>query len=77
MAVAPSPYRTRSFGTRGRPPTPPKDVLSFLRIKNLEGWSYDETYATLEVLPERAAQLGFEREVPAPSTVLGWVDKTR
>ncbi len=75
VEMSPSPYRTRPYGTRGRPPTPPKDVLRFLLIKNLEGWSYDETYATLEALPELVAKLGFEREVPAPSTVLGWVDK--
>ena len=46
-------------------------MLRFLLIKNLEGRSYDETYTILEALPELAAQLGFEREVPAPSTVLG------
>ena len=29
VAVAPSPYHTRLSGTRGRPPSPPKDVLRF------------------------------------------------
>lgn len=43
--------------------------------KNLEGRSYDETYATPEALPELTAQLQFEREVSAPRTGRGWVDK--
>jgi transposase len=75
VEAAPPPYRTRPYGTRGRPPTPPKDVLRFLLIKNNEGWSYDETASTLEALPELAHTLGFRGKVPAASTVLGWVDK--
>ena len=59
VVVAPSPYRTRPSGTRGRPLSPPKDVLRFRLSKNLEGWSYDETYATLAALPDLPALAGF------------------
>ena len=50
-------------------------MARFLLIKNFEGWSYDETYATLEALPELANKLGFRRGVPAASTVVGLVTK--
>lgn len=44
-------------------------------IKHFEGWSYDETYATLAALPELAHKLGFRDKVPAASTVVGLVTK--
>lgn len=66
---AEAPYRCRPYGTPGRPPTNPQHVARFLLLKNVEGWSYDETYATLEVLPELARKLGFRKTVPAASTV--------
>ncbi len=71
---APPPFRVKAPGTPGRPPTDPKDVLRFLLLKNLQGWSYDETHATLEVLPELRRLLGF-RQLPAASTVVGLVRK--
>lgn len=73
VAEGPSPYRCRPYGTPGRPPTNPYDVARFLLLKNLEGWSYDETYATLDALPELAAKLGFRGKVPAASTVASLV----
>ncbi len=51
-----------------------REVARFLLLRSLEGWSYDETYATLEALPELAAVLGFER-VPAASTVASLVPR--
>jgi len=71
--AAPPPYRCRPYGTPGRPPTNPYDIARFLLLKNLEGWSYDETYATLEALPELAAKLGFRERLPAASTVASLV----
>lgn len=68
-------YRCRPYGTPGRPPTDPRDVARFLRIKNFEGWSYDETYVYLEALPELARKLGFRFKVPAASTVVGLMAK--
>ncbi len=50
-------------------------MARFLLIKNFEGWSYDETYANLEALPELARKLGFRAKVPAASTVVGLVAK--
>jgi len=70
-----APYRCRPYGTPGRPPTLARDVARFLLIKHFEGWSYDETYATLEALPELAHKLGFRGKVPAASTVVGLVAK--
>lgn len=75
VAEGPSPYRCRPYGTPGRPPTNPYDVARFLLLKNLEGWSYDEAYATLEALPELAARLGFRGKVPAASTVASLVSR--
>ena len=72
---AEAPYRCRPYGTPGRPPTNPRDVARFLLLKNFEGWSYDETYATLEALPELARKLGFRKTVPAASTVAMLVTK--
>ena len=66
---APAPYRCRPYGTPGRPPTDPRAIARSLLLKNLEGWSYDETYATLEALPELAHKVGFRGKIPAASTV--------
>jgi transposase len=66
---ASAPYRCRPYGTPGRPPTDPRAIARFLLLKNLEGWSYDETYATLEALPELAHKAGFRGKIPAASTV--------
>lgn len=71
---APPPFRVKAPGTPGRPPTDPRDVLRFLLLKNLEGWSYDETHATLEVLPELRRLLGF-RKLSSASAVVGLVHK--
>lgn len=64
----PSPYSVRPPHTRGRPPTDPRDVLRFLLLRALEGWSYDETHATLAACPDLRRQLGFRR-LPAAPTV--------
>jgi len=74
-AEGPAPYRCRPWGTPGRPPTNPYDVARFLLLKNLEGWSYDKTHATLEALPELAAKLGFRGKAPAASTVASLVSR--
>lgn len=71
---APIPYRTRPYGTPGRPPADPRDIARFLLLKTLQGWSFDETYAMLEALPSLAEILGF-RKVPAASTVAALVDR--
>lgn len=73
VGEAPTPYRCRPYGTPGRPPTNPYDIARFLLLKNLERWSYDETHATLEALPELARKLGFRGRVPAASTVASLV----
>jgi len=64
----PEPYPVRPSGTRGRPPTDPRDVVRFLLLRALEGWSYDETHATLAACPDLRRQLGFHR-LPAAPTV--------
>lgn len=63
----PPPYPVRPPGTPGRPPTDPKDVVRFLLLRALEGWSFDEVHATLSALPELARRLRF-RHVPAAPT---------
>jgi transposase len=68
----PPPYSVRPPGTPGRPPTDPRDVVRFLLLRALEGWSYDETHATLAALPQLAHKLGFRR-VPAAPTVAALV----
>lgn len=47
----------------------------FLLLKNLEGQSYDETYATLGVLPELAVKLGSQGKVLSASTVASLVTR--
>jgi transposase len=69
---APPPYSVRPPGTPGRPPTDPRDVARFLLLRALEGWSYDETHATLVAVPQLARRLGF-RKVPAAPTVAALV----
>ena len=64
----PPPFSVRPPGTPGRPPTDPRDVVRFLLLRALEGWSYDEVHATLRALPQLAHRLGFRR-VPAAPTV--------
>ncbi|MGI0129859.1 MAG: transposase [Thermoplasmata archaeon] len=64
----PTPYSVRPPGTRGRPPTDPRDVVRFLLLRTLEGWSYDEVHATLDACPEFRRRLGF-RHLPAAPTV--------
>lgn len=46
--------------------------MRFLLLRALEGWSYDETHATLVALPQLAQRLGFHR-VPAAPTVAALV----
>jgi hypothetical protein len=62
------PFPIRPPGTPGRPPTDPKDLVRFLLLRALEGWSYDEVHATLVALPELARRMGFRR-LPAAPTV--------
>lgn len=62
------PYVVRPPGTSGRPPTAPREVVRFLVLRALEGWSYDETHATLAAGSDLRRQLGF-RHLPAASTV--------
>lgn len=68
----PPPYSVRPPGTPGRPPTDPRDVVRFLLLRALEGWSYDETHATLAALPQLARRLGFH-QLPAAPTVAALV----
>jgi transposase len=63
----PPPYSVRPPGTRGRPPTDPRDVVRFLFLRALEGWSYDETQATLLACPSLRHALGFRRLPGAPT----------
>jgi transposase len=70
----PPPFVVRPPGTPGRPPTDPRDVARFLLLRALEGWSYDETHATLVALPQLARRLGFRR-VPAAPTVAALVPR--
>lgn len=67
VASLPPPYAVRPPGTPGRPPTPPRDVVRFLLLRSLEGWSFDETHATLCALPQLARRLGFRRIPAAPT----------
>lgn len=69
---APPPYSVRESHTRGRPSADPRDVVRFLLIRALEGWSFDTTFAHLTALPELPQLLGFRR-VPHASTVIGHV----
>lgn len=71
---APPPYRCRARGTSGRPPTDPRDVVLFLLLRTLEGWSYDHTYDVLHTLPALREMLGM-RGLPAASTVANLVDR--
>jgi DDE family transposase len=64
----PPPYPVRPPGTPDRPPTDPRSVVRFLLLRALEGWSYDETHASLAALPDLRRQLGFRR-LPAAPTV--------
>ncbi len=70
----PPPFFVRPPGTPGRPPTDPRDVVRFLLLRALEGWSYDEVHATLQALPQLARRLGF-RKVPAAPTVAALVGR--
>ncbi len=70
----PPPYWVRLPGTPGRPPTHPRDVVRFLLLRALEGWSYDETHATLTALPQLARRMGFHR-IPAAPTVAALVPR--
>jgi transposase len=70
----PAPFEVRGPGTCGRPPTDPRDVVRFLLLRALEGWSYDETHATLAALPELVQRLGFHK-LPAAPTVAALVPK--
>jgi hypothetical protein len=49
-------------------------VVRWLRLKNLQGWSHDETHATLELLPELRRLLG-SRGSPSASAIIGLVPK--
>ena len=73
VAEAPPPFSVKAHGTPGRKPTDPRDVVRFLLLRALEGWSYDKVYNTLSALPSLAEILGFTQPhvVPAPSTVGG------
>lgn len=70
----PPPFSVRPPGTPGRPPTDPRDVVRFLLLRALEGWSYDEVHATLRALPQLARRLGF-RKVPAAPTAAALVGR--
>ncbi len=71
------PFRVKANGTPGRTPADPRDVILFLLLRALEGWSFDKTYATLRALPHLATILGFSKpaHLPAPSTVQGLVKR--
>lgn len=75
IRTAPPLFRTRPWSTPGRLPTPSRDVGRFL-LQVLQGWSYDETDAMLETLPDLARVLRFEKGVPAASTAAGLADRT-
>ncbi|MDE1880161.1 MAG: transposase [Euryarchaeota archaeon] len=77
VAEAPAPFSVKAKGTPGRKPTDPRDVVRFLLLRALEGWSFDKVYNTLSALPSLAEILGFTKpfEVPAPSTVGGLVGR--
>ena len=47
-------------------------MVRFLLLRTLEGWSYDETHATLVALPQLARKIGLRR-VPAAPTVAALV----
>ncbi len=64
----------RPPGTPGRPPTDPRDVVRFLLLRALEGWSYDEVHATLWAVPQLARRLGFHR-IPAAPTAAALVHR--
>jgi transposase len=49
-------------------------VLRFLLLRALEGWSYEETHATLAACPDLRRQLGFHR-LPAAPTVAALVPR--
>jgi transposase len=49
-------------------------VVRFLLLRALEGWSYDETHATLAACPDLRRQLGFHR-LPAAPTVAALVPR--
>jgi transposase len=70
----PPPYTVRPRGTPGRPPTDPKGVARLLLLRALEGWSFDETHAMLQALPQLARRLGFRR-VPAAPTAAALVGR--
>jgi transposase len=67
VADLPPPYPVRPPGTPGRPPTDPKDVVRFVLLRALEGWSFDEVHATLCALPPLARRLRFRRVPAAPT----------
>jgi transposase len=64
---SPPPFQVRPPGTRGRPPTDPRDVARFLLFRTLERASFDTAHALLTALPGLTRLLGF-RKVPAAST---------
>jgi hypothetical protein len=68
------PYSVRPPGTPGRPPTNPRDVVRFLLLRALEGWSFDETHASLRALPQLARTLRFRR-IPAAPTAAALVGR--
>lgn len=67
VATHPSPYPVRPPGTPGRPPTDPRDVVRYLLLRALGGWSFDETHAVLHALPALARALRFHRVPAAPT----------
>lgn len=68
VRTLPPPYPVRPPGTPGRPPTDPREVVRFLLLRALEGWSFDETHATLTACSDLRRRLGFHR-LPAAPTV--------
>ena len=82
IRTSPPPFRVRGPHTPGRPPTDPREVARFLLLKALHGWSFDETYAQLEALPD-LRQLLDVQHLPASSTVanlvprapVGWLER--
>jgi len=69
----PPPYKIREEGTRGRPPSNPRYILTAILIRALFSLSYDDTYCLLIIL--NSAGLLKMKKVPAATTIQGLVYK--
>lgn len=74
VRALPPPYSVRPPGTPGRPPTDPREVVRCLLLRALEGWSFDETHATLAASADLRRSLGIRR-LPAAPTVAALADR--